>query len=272
MWEEETVMEAHEEILVQEAGSVCTLVIHRPEKRNILTPGCLGRIRDILNELAQQDRVRAVVIRGSGTQAFSAGYDLFALPKGDAVQAEDLRPGSSPMEEALQSMESFPFPLIAMINGDAYGGGCELAMGCDIRIAAYSIKMGMPPARLGLVYPCSGYLRFLRVIGFSRALELFLSGKSYGSEACLRMGLVNQVAADEALGRVTYELAEQIATNAPLSLKGTKRALYRLTESLIPEHVVQELHALFVQSLNSEDLIEAQRAFAQKRPPRFEGK
>ena len=265
-------METTGDLLLQRADSICTLVINRPAKRNTLTPDCLGRLRGAFEELSQQDRVRVVVIRGAGTQVFSAGYDIFALPTGSADQAGASHVGPSPLELTLEAMEGFPFPVIAMLNGDAYGGGCELAMACDIRIAARSIRMAMPPAKLGLVYPCSGYLRFLRVLGFSRTLELFLSGQSYDSDACLDMGLVNRVVRDDELERITYDLAKGIASHAPLSLKGTKKSLYQLTAPRVSQQLVEEIDALFVQSLNSEDLKEAQRAFGEKRPPRFRGR
>ena len=263
----------NEDLHVQREGAVCTLVIHRPEKRNLLTQSCLDRLIRVLADLESEDAVRTVVIRGAGNRAFSAGYDIASLPARPSPEAGEALAAEPPLEPALRSISAFPYPVVAMINGLALGGGCELAMACDIRIMGRSAGMGMPPARLGLVYPYEGLRRFLRVLGFSRALELFLTARRYDSAACLRMGLVNEVVEDEELEMHTRRLAAEIAAHVPLSLRGMKSALYRIADqTALPEEEVKAIRSLFLRSLQSEDMSEARRAFLEKRPPRFKGR
>jgi len=261
------------DIIVERKGAVCTLTINRPEKRNALTPECLARMADVLDSLADDGSVRAVVLRGAGERVFSAGYDITALPTDSGV-AERLDPGAeSPLERTIQAMRRFPYPVIAMLNGDAFGGACELAICCDIRIQAKHARMGMPPAKLGLVYPYAGYRRFLALLGLSRALEIFLTGRTYDSAQCLGLGLVNYVVPAEQLSPFTYDMAEEIADNAPLSLRGSKAALYKIAETpVLTSSEEVELQSLFVRSLQSEDVKEGKRAFREKRKPRFQGR
>ena len=260
-----------EELLVHKNETICTLVIHRPEKRNLLTSGCLFKMANTIQALAQENKVRALVIRGAGSEAFSAGYDISALPVKPSSQHEETLKETPPLEGALRSIEAFPYPVIAMLNGYAYGGGCELAITCDIRIAAKHAKMGMPPAKLGLVYPYRGYRRFMRVLGFSRTLEIFLTARHYDAETCLRMGLVNHVVEQEELESYTYDMAREISENAPLALRGAKSALYKIADHPILREEEEEIQRLFIASLKSKDLEEAKRAFLEKRKPRFKG-
>jgi enoyl-CoA hydratase/carnithine racemase len=223
--------------------------------------------------MAHRDEVRVIVIRGAGEKFFSSGYDISALPTDLPADLQSSLKETPPLERALSAIRNFPYPVIAMVNGHAYGGGCELAIGCDIRIAARKTKMGMPPAKLGLVYPYQGFRRFLTVIGFARTLEIFLTGRTYDSQGCFAMGLVNHVVEDDHLEHFTYELAWELAENAPLSLRGTKRALYRMAENPVLGREEEEaLQSLFVQSLKSQDHQEAKQAFMEKRRPCFQGK
>lgn len=266
-------MERDAELIVAEAGAVCTLTIHRPEKRNSLTPACLDGMATTLDRLAQEDRTRAVVIRGAGERVFSAGYDITALPTDPDLRAKGVPGGESPLDRTIGAIRGFPYPVIAMLNGDAFGGGCELAVACDIRIAAERARMGMPPAKLGLVYPYAGYKRFLSVLGLARALEVFLTGRVYASSQCLAMGLVHYVVSNDSLEAFTYAMAEEISGNAPMSLRGSKTALYKISESLAAAPAEEaKLRDLFLQSLGSEDLREGKQAFLEKRKPRFRGR
>jgi len=219
---------------------------------------------EVLGEVSQEGNVRCVVIRGSGDEAFSSGYDVAALPTKDS---------HSPFELAIQTIRDFPYPVIAMINGYAYGGGCELAIACDIRIAARHARMGMPPAKLGMVYRYRGYRLFLTVLGFSRTLEIFLTGRYYESQQCLEMGLVNQVVDGDRLEAVINDLAREMAENAPLSLRGTKSILNTIARyPILPQEEVEEIDSLRVEGLQSRDFEEGKRAFREKRKPQFEGR
>ena len=265
-------MEDNSELLIQKAGAICTLVINRPQKKNLLTASCLQKIAQTLEDLAGKTTIRVVVIRGVGNEAFSAGYDITALPTDPSKELADSLKETPPLELACRAIQRFPYPVIAMINGFAYGGGCELAVSCDIRVAVKHAKMGMPPAKLGIVYPYSGYRRFMTVLGFSRTLELFLTGRHYDSMRCLHMGLVNYVIEEQELESFTYDLAGEISENAPISLKGTKFALYKIAAyPQLDKKDEEQLQSLFVRSLGSQDLKEGKLAFKEKRKPRFTG-
>lgn len=260
------------ELIVGRDGAIFTLSINRPEKHNLLTPRCLGEISRTLEELAKRES-GVVVLRGAGNQAFSAGYDIAALPIRPSSDSEEELREDPPLERALRAVRAYPYPVIAMIQGLAIGGGCELALACDIRIASTSARMGMPPAKLGLVYPYDGLRRFMSVLGLSRTLEVFLTARRYRSEDCLRLGLVNEVVEDHELEEHTYALARSIGENAPLSLKGMKAALYRIAQYPVLEKSDEDaIKSLFIESLQSEDMAEARKAFLEKRKPRFKGK
>lgn len=266
-------MTSQPELLVQIQKRICTLVINRPEKGNFLTPECLLNMADIIENLADEGSVGVLVIRGAGDKFFSAGFDISELPAAASTDMKASLKKTTPLEKALLSIRNFPYPVIAMLNGHALGGGCELAIGCDLRIAAERTNMGMPPAKLGLVYPYQGYRRFLTVLGFARTLEIFLTGRTYDSRSCLKMGLVNHVVDDADLESFTYDLAGELAENAPLSLQGTKSALYKIAEYPILERGDEDaLRALFIHSLQSEDMKEGKRAFLEKRTPHFTGR
>ena len=261
------------QLLSRRDNSICTLTINRPEKHNVLTSGLLQEMAHTVSELGCDPDIRAIVIRGAGKTSFSAGYDISAIPIINEQNPEAPIYNISPLEEALQAIRNFPYPVIAMVNGHAFGGGCELAVACDIRIGRHGIAMGMPPAKLGIVYPPAGFRRFLMVLGFAKTLEMFLTGRQYDSHNCLRMGLLNELAEPDCLKSATYDMAIEISQNAPLALRGTKRALYKMAETtVLSEDEESELAALFARSLMTEDLQEGKRAFMEKRKPRFKGR
>ena len=139
-------------LLIEKKDRVGTLIFNRPEKRNSLSPDLLIRIHQTLENFAQEDEIRAVVVRGIGDQAFSSGYDIAAIPTEVSPQTREKLRDQNPLDLALNSVINFPYPVIALLNGYAFGAGCELAVCCDLRIGADDIRMGMPPAKLGLVY------------------------------------------------------------------------------------------------------------------------
>jgi len=261
------------QLLIKRNKRICTLTINRPEKHNFLTPGLLREMAMMVTELGSDPEIRVLIIRGAGDASFSSGYDISAIPAIKGHDSETPIYNISPLEKALQSIRRFPYPVIAMVNGHAFGGGCELAVACDIRIGRDGITMGMPPTKLGIVYPPTGFRRFLNVLGFAKTLEIFLTGRCYDSRNCLSMGLLNEVADTGALKTATDHMAREISENAPMALRGTKQALYKLAENpTLNKAEESELATLFTQSLTSEDLEEGRRAFMEKRKPHFKGR
>jgi enoyl-CoA hydratase/carnithine racemase len=266
-------METNKPLLVERQGAVCTLVINNPDKHNVVTPDCLFEMADTFDNLSRDDEIRAVVIRGAGDRAFSAGYDISILPSKSHSENRAADDDKSPFEKAMEAIGRYPYPVIAMLNGFAFGGGCELALTCDIRIASEHIRMGMPPAKIGLVYRYSGLRRFLAILGYNRTLELFLTARFYDSQKCLEMGLVNHLVEKDELENFTYNLAREITANAPLSLKSTKFILNRIVEyPEVPPEDVELFRSLSLQAFQSEDLEEGKKAFKEKRKPVFKGR
>lgn len=230
-------------------------------------------LHDLLEGWAKDADVRAVVFTGAGEKAFSSGFDIGAIPTDpDPHLARRLRE-ENPLGLALASVKSFPFPTLAMLNGPCFGAALHLALCCDLRLAADDAAVGMPPARLGLVYPADGIAQFASVLGMARARELFFTGRTYRGAELMEMGLVGRLVARAELQRTTFALAEEIAANAPLALRGIKRVL-DLVESAAPlsAEARAEAETLTAAAMQSEDAREGQRAFVEKRKPRFTGR
>ena len=261
-------------VLLQEIkGNVGTLTFNRLERRNALSPDMLVQIHLTLQEWAEQDRVRAVVLTGGEGKAFSSGYDILSIPTEVTEETKEFLKASNPLELGLDSVKNFPYPTIAMLNGYAFGAGLNMCMCCDIRFAADDVKVGMPPAKLGVVYHPEGLKHFIHVLGMARTREIFFTGKTYEGQELLDMGLVDHLVPRSELKETTYRMAEEIAENAPLSLKGSKRILNMLEASLsLREEQLAEAERLITDAFNSRDLKEGQTAFLEKRKAKFVGK
>lgn len=263
-------MDQHNQLLTEENDNILTLTLNRPEKRNALTPEMLVQLYQVLMMHASKDRIRVVVLRGAGDRAFSSGYDINAIPTGVSPEVEKLLQKKSPFELAVESIVDFPYPVIAMLNGFAFGGACDLAVACDMRIAADHVQMGMVPARLGMVYFPEGLQRFVRTIGLPRTKEMFFTARRYDTLRLKEMGLVDYVLPRNELADFTYALAGEIAANAPLSLRGIKRILNLISATgRLDASQQTEARKLVRASLESADLKEGQAAFLSKRRPRF---
>jgi enoyl-CoA hydratase/carnithine racemase len=260
-------------LLVDEpAAGVLRLTISNPAKRNALDHPLLDAISATLEQLAAADsHARCVIVTGAHGM-FSAGYDIGEIPDEDfEEQAERLV--AHPFTLAIEALEAFPYPTLAALPGHTIGGGLELALACDLRVAQSGIKLGMPPAKLGLVYSHTGLRRFIDAIGVPRTRELFLLGNYIDASTALAWGLVNRVAPAEELDTLALELAQELAANAPLSQTGNKRviaALLRAESTLAPD-VEDELIELRRASFASRDLREGMRAFAERRAPSWRG-
>jgi enoyl-CoA hydratase/carnithine racemase len=260
---------AEDLLLVEKAGNIATLTINRPDKRNSMNPEILVMMGDALNSLKDEGQTRVVVIRGTGEKAFSSGFDIGRI--GGGGQETPAHP--NPLGYGLGSVGNFPFPVIAMIHGYAVGAGLELAMTCDMRIAADTARLGITPAKLGVVYTPQGIRKFLDVIGAAATKELFYTGRIVDVARAREMGLVDYVVPAADLEAITYGLAGEIAANAPLSVSGAKTTIRKLLDSRpITEEDVAELRQLQAEAMASEDLKEGQSAFMEKRKPNFTGR
>jgi enoyl-CoA hydratase/carnithine racemase len=252
---------------------VATLTLNRSEKKNSLSPELVKILLQAFEELSIDDTIRTVVIRGEGDKAFCAGYDIGSLPTSRSDDQHEKLKALDLVESLFKTIVDHPFPVIAMINGVAFGAGCELALCCDIRIGAEQIRIGMPPAKLGIVYPWSGLQRFIQVIGLKNTKEIFFTGRAYEGIRLKELGLVDYLMPAEKLESFTYTMAEEIAANAPLSLKGTKRVLnLLLQEPQFDKSNLKEAESITRESFLSLDLKEGQNAFLEKRKPEFHGK
>jgi enoyl-CoA hydratase/carnithine racemase len=260
---------AGELLLDRPADGVLRLTISNPAKRNALDHAILDAIAAALRDLGD---ARTVLLTGADGM-FSSGYDIGDLP--DDVFAEEAeRLVAHPFAAAIEGLQACEIPTVAALPGHTIGGGLELALACDLRVAADGILLGMPPAKLGLVYSHTGLRRFLEAIGAPRTRELFLTARNIDARTALSWGLVNDVVGAADLEDTALDLAEDIAANAPLSVRGNKRAIRALLAAdgpLDPE-VERELVELREASFHSDDLREGVRAFGEKRPARWKGR
>ena len=254
--------------LEEPVPGVARLLITNPQRRGALDHEILDTISATLPDLD----ARCLVIAGR-SKTFSAGYDLGNLEGGSFEQrAEKLV--AHPFHAAIEALEAYPYPVVGQINGHAIGGGLELALACDIRVAARGAKLGMPPAKLGLIYSHTGLKKFIEVCGVANTNELFFVGRNVDTDRGERMGLVNEVVEPEELDDRVLEIAGEIASNAPLSLSGNKRIIRTLRDlgSKLPDEVERELVELRESCFASEDFREGVRAFGEKRAPRWQGR
>jgi enoyl-CoA hydratase/carnithine racemase len=261
-------------LLIDEpATGVVRLTISNPAKRNALDHPILDAISATLGELAEPGSGAGCVLVTGAHGMFSAGYDIGEIPDADFEErAEALV--AHPFTQAIDALEAFPYPTLAVLPGHTIGGGLELALACDLRVAQDGIKLGMPPAKLGLVYSHTGLRRFIDAIGMARTRELFLLGRYIDAPTALAWGLVNRVVSADGLQELALGVAAELAGNAPLSQTGNKRVIAELlrAESKLEPEVEEELIELRRASFASEDLREGMRAFAEKRPPVWRGR
>ena len=253
------------------AEAVARLTIANPQKRNVLDHDVLDALAAVLPGLDDGIETRCVLITGE-PPVFSAGYDIGSIPA-ESFERDAERLVAHPFHAAMEALAAHPWPTVAAINGHCLGGGLELAVTCDLRIAARGAKLGMPPAKIGLIYGHTGLRKFLDVVGLARTKELFLTGRNFGAPRAEEIGLVHEVVDDSELPEAGLRLAEAVAANAPLSMRGNKQAIETLAANpALSDEQERELVALRESCFASEDFREGISAFAEKRPPRWQGR
>jgi enoyl-CoA hydratase/carnithine racemase len=248
------------------------LTISNPAKRNALDHAILDGIAEAVRAADADDGVRALILTGAGGM-FSSGYDIGDIPA-DVFAAEAEKLVAHPFATAIEALDATDVPTIAALPGHTIGGGLELALACDLRVARDGIQLGMPPAKLGLVYSHTGLRRFLHAIGEPRTRQLFLLGRNISAREAREWGLVHEIAGAEDLESFALDWAAELTANAPLSVRGNKRVLRALlaAEASLHPEVEAELIALRKACFASDDLAEGVRAFGEKRPARWQGR
>jgi enoyl-CoA hydratase len=259
--------QSYETLLVERHDRVAIITINRPEKRNALTIKTREEGAAALEELAGDDSVRVVIFTGAGDKAFIAGADISEFAGRTSVEQRSVMLGRS----LFTAIDSFPKPVIAMINGYCLGGGNELAMACDLRIASETASFGQPEINLGIIPGGGGTQRLTRLVGEGKAMELILTGEIIDARTAALLGLVNMVVPLEELRAKTLEIANRIADKSPIALRMAKEAVKLASRSNLDEGLRREID-LFALCFSSEDKDEGVNAFLEKRKPEFKGR
>jgi enoyl-CoA hydratase len=254
-------------ILLERDGAVVLITVNRPEKRNALNAAVRREIVEALDELAGDDRTRVVVFTGSGEKAFVAGADISEFAERTQLEQRRATTGRSVFDE----IAAFAKPTIAMINGFALGGGCELALACDLRIASDGARLGQPEVNLGIIPGGGGTQRLPRLVGMGQAMRLVLSGEIVDAREALRIGLVDLVFPAAELRGETMKMAAMMASKSPVALQMAKAAVRAAAEMPLGAGLAYETE-LFVTCFASEDKREGIAAFLEKRDPMFRGR
>lgn len=260
-------MTSYETITVEKRGRVAVLTINRPDKLNALNSKVHSEGVAALDELKRDDEVRVVVITGAGERSFIAGADISEFQDKTPVTQRDTFTERS----LFNSIDSFPKPVIAMVNGFCLGGGNELAMACDIRIASENARFSQPEINLGIMCGGGGTQRLPKLVGEGRAMEMVLTGDMIDAATAERYGLVNHVYPSADLEAETMSLAEKIAEKAPIALQLSKEAVKFASRSNLDEGLRREVD-LFAICFSTEDKKEGVAAFLEKRKPEFKGR
>ena len=259
--------QSYETLLVERRERVAVITINRPQKLNALNIQTRAEGAAALDELREDDSVRVVVITGAGEKAFVAGADIAEFEGRTAVTQREVMTARS----LFTAVDAFPKPVIAMINGYCLGGGCELALSCDLRVAGEQARFGQPEINLGIIPGGGGTQRLTRLVGEGKAMELILTGEMIDAQHAYRLGLVNHVVPAADLEAKTLEIAGRIAEKSPVALRMAKEAVKTAARANLDEGLRREID-LFALCFSSEDKDEGVRAFLEKRKPEFKGR
>lgn len=254
-----------DEVLCAIDGSIATVTLNRPDRRNALDRATLEGLAAVFARLEGHDDVRVVVLRGAGP-AFCSGRDLKEMRDGQDRGAD---PGGGILD-VLRRIEASRHPTIAMVQGDAYAGGCELALHCDLRVAAEPARFAMPLVRIGLVVPFALGQKLVEIVGPAHARRILLTGQPVSARQAWEIGMVHEVVAATQLEATTGELARTVAASAPLALAGTKAAIQRAI-ALRATIAHADLDEQVTRARRSADAREGVRAVLEKRAPVFRG-
>ncbi|MFN0119585.1 MAG: enoyl-CoA hydratase/isomerase family protein [Blastocatellia bacterium] len=256
-----------ENLLVDKRGRIALVTINRPDKLNALNAATRREIGTTLEALRDDEEIRVVIITGAGEKSFVAGADINEFAGRTAFQQREVMKSRS----GFAAIDDFPKPLIAMVNGFCLGGGCELAMACDIRVASDKARFGQPEINLGIIPGAGGTQRLPRLAGESKAMQMVLTGEPIKAEEALRIGLISEIFPHEELEARTMEIAEKIAGKSPIAVRMAKAAVKAAAQLNLKAGLAQEID-LFALCFASEDKEEGVRAFLEKRKPEFKGK
>jgi enoyl-CoA hydratase/carnithine racemase len=252
-------------VLTSRDAGILTVSLNRPDKRNAMNADMIGQLRGHLQRAAADDTIRVIVVRANGP-SFCAGLDLRVM----ANQREGGEADLGPLEMICETLAACPQPTIAAVQGDAVAGGCELALYCDLRVAADNARFSMPLGRIGLAVPATLAWKLIDVAGVAKTYEMLFTGEAVGAETARDLGMANRVVPAEELDNAVRSLAEQIAQNAPLALRAMKAFVQRALEV---RHDLRrdDLELLHRRVRKSADLKEGLAAQRERRKPTFRG-
>ena len=250
----------------EQDGAIATIVINRPERRNALDLSMWERLAALLDEVERDGDVRVAVIRGVNERAFAAGADIteFGAVHADPQTSHDY---NAKVHAAAHKVSRFAKPLVAMIQGPCIGGGCAIALGCDLRLADPSSRFGIPPANLGLVYSLHDTKLLVEAVGPSRGRELLYTGRIVDAAEAHAIGLVDRVIDAEAIAAETRALCEAICASSQFSVRAAKQVVRMVLDGATDD--TEDTLRLFDEAFQSEDFQEGMTAFMEKRKPKF---
>lgn len=263
----QAIPKSFETLLFERRERVGIITINRPDKRNALNIKTREEGATLLDELRNDQAIVVVVITGAGDKAFIAGADIAEFAGRTAMMQRDVMTARS----LFTALDTFPKPIIAMINGYCLGGGCELALACDIRIASETASFGQPEINLGIIPGGGGTQRLTRLVGEGKAMEMILTGEIIDAKSAYAIGLVNHVFPADQLQTKTMEIANRIAEKSPIALSLAKEAVKLASRSTLDEGLRREVD-LFALCFSTEDKNEGVSAFLEKRKPEFKGR